>query len=162
ERLLERRRESFDQLRRQPADEADGVRHEVLPAVVLEGSGRRVERLEETVIHGYVRIRERVQQGRLPDVRVPRQRDGRSFRASPFLAAYLALLAQLLQAPAQQRDPPPRDTAVALELRLAGAPRPDTAAETLEVLPQAAHAREVVLELRELHLQLPLGADGVL
>ena len=30
------------------------------------------------------------------------------------------------------------------------------------MLPHAAHAREVVLELRELHLQLALGRDGVL
>ena len=40
-----------------------------------------------------------------------------------------------------------------------GAP---AAAEALEVLPHAAHAREVVLELRELDLELALGADGVL
>src|SRR5205823_6607138 len=32
----------------------------------------------------------------------------------------------------------------------------------LEVLPHAAHARQVVLELRELDLELALGADGVL
>ena len=30
------------------------------------------------------------------------------------------------------------------------------------MLPRAAHARQVVLELCELHLELPLGADGVL
>ena len=36
------------------------------------------------------------------------------------------------------------------------------AAETLEVLPHAPHPRQVVLELCELHLQLPLGRDGVL
>ena len=35
-------------------------------------------------------------------------------------------------------------------------------AEPLEVLPHAAHAREVVLELRELDLKLALGADGML
>src|SRR5262249_17221429 len=81
---------------------------------------------------------------------------------APFLAAHLALLAQLLQAPAQQRDSPPRDAAVALELGLARAARPDAAPEALEVLAHAAHAREVVLELRELHLELAFGADGVL
>ena len=43
-----------------------------------------------------------------------------------------------------------------------GSARPDAAAEALEVLPHAPHARQVVLELRELDLQLALGADGVL
>ena len=38
----------------------------------------------------------------------------------------------------------------------------DAAAEALEVLPHPPHPREVVLELRELDLELSLGADGVL
>ena len=50
ERLLERRREALDELRRQPADEADGVGDEVALAVVLEAPRRRVERLEEPVL----------------------------------------------------------------------------------------------------------------
>ena len=60
------------------------------------------------------------------------------------------------------RDAAPREPAVGLELRLAGAARADAAAEALEVLPHAAHARQVVLELRELDLELALGAHGVL
>jgi hypothetical protein len=52
--------------------------------------------------------------------------------------------------------------AVALELALTGASRAHPAAEALEVLPHAAHAREVVLELRQLDLELSLGRDGVL
>ena len=69
----------------------------------------------------------------------------------------------------QQRDPAASQAAVGLELGLAGATRADTgpqragtAAEALEVLPHAPHARQVVLELRELHLELSLGADSVL
>ena len=50
ERLLERRREALDELRRQPADEADGVGDEVALAVVLEAARGRVERLEEAVL----------------------------------------------------------------------------------------------------------------
>ena len=60
------------------------------------------------------------------------------------------------------RDAAARDPAVGLELRLAGAARADAAAEALEVLPHAAHPRQVVLELRELDLELSLGADRVL
>jgi len=62
----------------------------------------------------------------------------------------------------QQRHTAPRQSAVGLQLRLAGPAGADAAAEPLEVLPQPAHPREVVLELRELHLELALGADGVL
>src|SRR4029078_10881751 len=72
------------------------------------------------------------------------------------------LLRELPQPLAQQRHAAPREPAVGLELALAGAPRPHPAAEALEVLPEAAHPREVVFELRELDLELALGADGVL
>ena len=64
--------------------------------------------------------------------------------------------------PALQRgDPVARQPAVGLDLRLARAPGADAAAEPLEVRPQAAHPREVVLELRQLDLELALGAVGV-
>ena len=78
------------------------------------------------------------------------------------LAPSRAVRAQLAQATAQKRDAPIRHAAVALELRLAGAARADAAAEALEVLPHPAHARQVVLELGELDLELSLGGDGVL
>ena len=69
----------------------------------------------------------------------------------------------------EDRDAAACHAAVAFELRLAGASRADAraersaaAAEALEMLPLPAHPRQVVLELRELDLELPLGADGVL
>ncbi len=62
----------------------------------------------------------------------------------------------------QEGDSPPGQPAVGLELRLAGAPRADAAAEALEVLPHASHARKVVLELRELDLELALRRSRVL
>src|SRR5439155_7956468 len=96
------------------------------------------------------------------DVRVAGQRHRRRFGALTFLATDIALLAQILQPPPQQRDPPAGDAPVGLELGLARPACPDPAAESFEVLPHAAHAREVVLELCELYLQLALGADGVL
>ena len=77
--------------------------------------------------------------------------------------------AHLLQPPAQERDPPSGQAPVGLELRLAGATRADApaddaqaAAEALEMLPHSPHARKVVLELRELDLELALGAAGML
>src|SRR5439155_533536 len=66
-------------------------------------------------------------------------------------------------------DSAPGDAPVALQLRLARAAGADAraegahaAAEAFEVLPHAPHARQVVLELRQLDLQLPFGAPGVL
>ena len=162
ERLLERRREALDELLRQPADEADRVGDEVAAALVLEAARRRVERLEEPVSHRDLGVRERVQERRLADVRVAGERDGRRLGAPALLAADVALLLEPLEPALQERDAAARDPAVGLELRLAGAPRADAAAEALEVLPHAAHARQVVLELRELDLELALGADGVL
>jgi hypothetical protein len=83
ERLLERRREPFDELRRQPPDEPDGVGDEIALARVVESACRRVEGLEEPVLDGHLGTRQRVEQGRLPDVRVPRERDRRRLRAAP-------------------------------------------------------------------------------
>ena len=81
ERLFERRREAFDELMRQPADEADGVGHEVAAALVLEAARRRVERLEEAVLDRDLGAGERVQQRRLADVRVAGERDRRRLRS---------------------------------------------------------------------------------
>jgi hypothetical protein len=67
----------------------------------------------------------------------------------------------IAEPPAERRDAIARQAAVGLDLGLAGPPRPDAAAQALEVGPQAPHAREVVLELGELDLQLALGAAGM-
>ena len=63
----------------------------------------------------------------------------------------------MVEAAAQRGDAVAREPAVGLDLRLARAAGADAAAEALEVRPQPPHAREVVLELRELDLQLALG-----
>ena len=169
ERLLESGGEAFDQLRRQAPDEADSVGDEIAPAVVLEGAGGRIERLEEPVVDGDVSIGQRVEERRLADVRVPRQSDSRRFAALPLLPPHVALLAQIHQTSAQERDASPGDPSVGLELRLAGAARtdacpdrPHATAEALEMLPHSPHARQVVFELGEFDLELALGAPCVL
>src|SRR5205085_12571707 len=128
ERLLERGREPFDELVRQPADEADGVGHEVTAPVVLEAARRRVERLEQAVLDGHLRAGEGVQERRLADVRVAGERDLRRLRAAALLATGRALPLELVQPPLEQGDAPARQPAVRLELRLAGTARPDAAA----------------------------------
>ena len=162
ERLLERRREALDELGRQASDEADGVGDEVPLAVVVEAARRRVERLEEAVLDRDVGARQRVEQGRLADVRVPGERDRRHLRPLALLASNAALRLERLEPGAEHGDAVAGHPAVALELRLTGAARADAATEALEVLPHAAHPRQVVLELRELDLELALGADRVL
>ena len=65
------------------------------------------------------------------------------------------------EAPLQRRDPVAGEAPVCLDLGLAGAPGTDSAAEALEVRPQPPHPRQVVLELRQLDLELALGTVGV-
>ena len=65
------------------------------------------------------------------------------------------------QATLERRDPVARQPAVGLDLGLAGTARADPAAEALQMRPQAAHPRQVVLQLGELDLELALGGVGV-
>ena len=162
ERLLERGRKALDELRREAADESDRVGDEIPAALVPERSRGRIERLEEPVVHGDLGLGQRVQEGRLADVRVAGERNGRRLRAPAFLAADVALLAQIAKPAAQDRDAATREPAVGLELRLARTARSDSAPEALEVLPHPAHARQVVLELGQLDLQLSFRADRML
>ncbi len=160
--LLEGRGEAFDELCRETPDEADRVGHEIAASVEVESARGRIEGLEETILDGHLCTGERVHHRRFADIGVPRERDGRRFGAATLLAADFALLAELLQAPSQERDPAPREPPIGLELRLAGAAGSEAATKAFEVLPHAPHARKVVFELGELHLELSLGTSSVL
>jgi hypothetical protein len=77
-----------------------------------------------------------------------------------------AVGANVCELPLQRGDPVAGQPTVGLDLRLAGSPGTDTAvdstgSEALEVRPQPAHPRQVVLELSELDLELALGAVGM-
>jgi hypothetical protein len=65
-----------------------------------------------------------------------------------------ARLRDVVEAAAEHRDPLAHAPAVDLELRLARTAGADAAAETRQVRPRAREARQQVLELRELDLQL--------
>ena len=62
----------------------------------------------------------------------------------------------------EERDPAAGDPAVGLELRLTRPAGADASTQPLEVLPQASHPLQRVLELGELDLELALGRVGVL
>ena len=161
ERLLQRRSERVDELMRQLADEADGVGQQVSPPGDLERARGRVERVEEPVANADLGPGERVEQRRLAGVGVAGERDGRQ-RGAVALAAHHLARAVLLVEPALERgDSVARQPAVGLDLALARAPGADSGAEALQVGPQPAHPREVVLELRQLDLQHALGAVRV-
>ena len=161
-RLLERRLERLDQLVRQLADEADRVRDEEPATVVLVRARRRVERLEQPLPHPDAGSGERVEQGRLARVRVAGERDRRRGRGLAAGALDAAVALDAREPPPQRGDPVAGEPAVRLDLRLAGAAGADAAVdaprpEPFEVGPQAPHAGEVVLQLRELDLELALG-----
>ena len=107
-----------------------------------------------------------VEQRRLAGVRVAGQRHGRQVRALALGPLDGAVGAHVVEPAAQRGDAVARQPAIGLDLGLARASRADAAdaaagAETLEMRPQAAHARHVVLELGELDLELALGRVGV-
>src|SRR3954469_5607621 len=162
QRLFEGGSEAFHELVRKAPDEADRVGDEVATALVGEASCGRVQSLEEPVVDGHRGIGQRVQKRGLASVRIPRERDDRSLPAAACLSLRVASALELLEPAPELADAPPCEPAVRLELRLAGTACPDAAAEALEMLPHAAHPRQVVLELRQLDLQLAFGARRML
>ena len=164
--LLERGREGVDELVGQLSDEADGVGEQVLAPLDLERARGGVEGVEQVVAHAHLRARQSVQQCGLARIRVAGEGHRRQPRALALGAHHLAGALRVLQPAPQRADAIAGEPAVRLDLGLARAPGADAAvhtagAEPLEVRPQPAHAREVVLQLRQLHLELALGRRGV-
>src|SRR5262249_22973135 len=83
----------------------------------------------------------------LAGVGVADQRHRRQRPALALGALGCARAFHMLQPTMQRRDPVARQATIGLDLRLAGSPRANSATQALEVAPQAAHPREVVLEL---------------
>ena len=119
-------------------------------------------RVEEPLPHADPGARERVEERRLAGVGVAGERHGGHGRGLATGSHHVAVAPNADEPAAQGGDPVARQAAVGLDLRLARTPGPDAAvhaarAEALEVGPEAPHAREVVLELGELDLELALG-----
>src|SRR5215218_4458571 len=146
---------------RELADEPDGVGDQVAAPIVLVAASRRVERMKEPLPHADSGAGERIEKRRLAGVRVSRERDcGKRRRLAPG-AHHAAVSLHAGQPASQRRDPVASQAAVGLDLRLAWAPCADAAvhaagAEALEMGPQPPHPGEVVLELRQLDLELAL------
>ncbi len=122
--------------------------------------------MEQAVLHAHVRAGERVEERGLAGVGVARQRDGRQPGALALTTHRRASRLGLVKAAPEGRDAVACEPPVGLDLRLARSAGADAAvdaagSQSLEVRPEPAHAREVVLELCQLHLQLALGRVGM-
>jgi hypothetical protein len=102
-------------------------------------------------------IRRRLAGVRVADERDHRERCGRALGLLDVPGAY-----DVGEPPPEHGDALANPPAVDLELRLAGSPCPDAAAEARQVGPLPRQAGEQVLELRELDLQLALGRPRAL
>ena len=161
DRLLERRLERLDELMRELADEADRVGDEVAPPAVPIGARSRIERVEEPLPHADTRARQRVQQGGLARVRVSGEGDGRE-RGARRRARITSRLRSSRARRRRRLAIRSRASRRSVSIWVSPGPRvPIPPPKPLQVGPQAAHAREVVLELGQLDLELSLGAMGV-
>ena len=121
----------------------------------------RVERGEEHVGGVDVRIGQGIEERALARVRVPDQGDGRHLMAIAVPGRGGALAPHLGEVGTHLLDLLADEAPVGLELRLAGASRPDPAAGAREVGPQPREARQVVFERGELDLQAAFLRAGV-
>ena len=105
---------------------------------------------------------EGVEQGRLAGVRVADDGDGRHEAPVAAPGGGRPLLADVLDPLLHLLDPLADEPPVGLELGLAGAAGADAAAGPRQVRPHAGQARQLVLQLGQLHLEAPLVGPGVL
>ena len=154
--LLERRAERRDERVRQPVDEPDRVRHEQLaPVGQPHLPDERIERHEQRVGRHRLARRQHVEQRRLAGVRVADERDRRHRRL-------VAPLAQLRAPPPDRRRSPSADRWMRWRMRrrsvsslVSPGPRvPMPPPSRDSAVAGADQARQQVLQLRELDLQL--------
>ena len=155
-RLGQRGLEGGNQLVRQLADEADGVRdHHRGVTRQHDAPNGGIQGCEQLVGDIRVGAGQGAEQGGFAGVGVTHQRQRRNRDLGALLAARLALQFDLLQARRQRLDSLAQQTPVGLKLGFAGTTVADTATPlTLEVGPAAHQARGDVLELRQLHFEL--------
>ena len=125
------------------------------------GSLRRrddgIEGREHALLDEDLALGQDVEQGALAGVRVADDRDDRHVALAAAVAALLAARALALEHLLERLDPVAHAAAVDFELLLAGAAAADAALEARQARIAAAHqAREQVLELRQLDLDLAL------
>ncbi len=119
---------------------------------------RRIERCEQLVGGECIGAGQPVEQRRFAGVRVADQRHGADRGTAPRASLRRALALDARKPLAQDFRPLAEEPAVGLELRFAGSAEADAAFLPLEVGPAADETRQLMLDLRELDLQLAFGA----
>ena len=155
--LFERSAKGDDEVRRQVADEPDGVGDDDLalarePQAPREVGSKVANIWSATCTSVRVRARNSVL---LPAFVIADDGQNRDRAAPPPLPPVLALRGELLQLALEAGEAIPGTPAVDLKLRLAGSPSADAASESRQRdLGALREPRTQVLELRQLHLQI--------
>src|SRR6267143_6709549 len=137
------------------ANESDGIRQPIAVALAhIDLSGERIHRRKQTILDEDLLARQRFEQARLPGVRVADERGRRQLAAT--LALIGAMLGDARKPLLDHGDLGANPAAVRLELCFTRSAEPDAAADTRQVRPHARQARQEILELGQLHLELGL------
>ena len=121
---------------------------------------RRIERGERLIGDEHVAPEQRVEQRRLPGIRVADERDDRRPLAAAALLAPPRL--HVVQLAFEMLDAQPDLAPIHLEFRLAGSARADAAAEARQRVARSDEVRRAMAQLRQLDLQLALTRARVL
>ncbi len=136
-------------------DEADGVDEQGFAAVrKMQHPHGWIQSGEKLVFDMDVCGGKAVHESRFSRVRIADQSDGRVGYLGSAVPMQAAGSRHLFEALAQGHDPLSNAAAIDFQLGLSGAARTDTSAQPRQVLPMAGQARQEVLELGQLDLQL--------
>src|SRR2546422_5736411 len=134
-------------------NDPDRIRQPIAIAFAdIDLSCQRIHCREQPVLDEHIVTRRRLARVRLPGVRVAPQRGRGEIAAS--LPLIGAMLGDVLEPLLERGDLAADRAAVGFELGFARSPEADTAADTRQVVPHPRQARQQILELRQLDLQL--------
>ena len=159
--LLERRLKRLRHPERDAIDEADRVGEEDPLARSGEAPRGRRQRREHPVLDQEALVRERIQKGRLAGVRITGEGDQVVAAFLPQRAARLPPAADRLELVADPLDPAFHGLEVRIDPLFAARHEPGSLSDVRLVDP-FAEERDLVLQERELDLQLPFAARGAL
>lgn len=149
---------------RKLADESDGIHQQKRPALrQFHAPHNRVQCGKQHVLCQHVRAGKPVEQRRFSGIGIADQRDDRQFAFLSARALHRPLPRKLLHFRAQVVQTPANAPAADFQLRFARAARPDAAAQARQRHAFANQPRQLIAQLRHLHLQFSrtrLGALG--
>ena len=153
--FLESGAEGGDQIRREIAEKSDRVRNQ--DAATGRQTNRadcRIERGEHFRRREHFSVRERVEESGFSGVRVADESNHAERHSLAGAAARGSLAANRFDGFFNFTDAVANPAAIGFEFLFAGAARADAAAEARELFAASREAREKIIQLRELHLEL--------